>query len=53
MCNSKNGVRGKLRVLSPRASMVVNNGNLLRFWLRAMGLGEYLAVREKRVHLLH
>lgn len=41
----------KLRVLSPRGLGVLNTADLLRLGLRAMVLGDSIAVREKRGHL--
>lgn len=38
-------------MLSSRASGVLNTGDLQRFCLKAMGLGESLAVEEQRVPL--
>lgn len=43
----------ELRVLSPLASGVLNSSDLLWMRLKAMDLGESLAVRDRRVHLFN
>jgi len=45
MCYYKNGVRDKLRVLSVHERLSILMIYMLGFWLRAMGLGESVAVR--------
>jgi hypothetical protein len=50
MCYAKNGVRGKVTGFVSACMRVVNTCDLLRIGLRAMDLGESLAVRYKWVH---